>query len=883
MMRVPRQQHHHHQQEEMKGRSVSVGRLLCVYPVLRTTYPFAQYYEAGMGEVVRDPVFNVIPKNSTFFLIWRVENLELVALKREDYGKFHKGDSYLVVNASEYGKPGGMQDIPHPPRGKLDIHIHFWLGSETSTDEAGVAAIKSVELDDLLGGGPVQHREVEASESKRFLSYFKNGIRVLQGGVATGFRKVTDDFQPSIYHVKGKRTTVVKEMPKIEWKAMNDGDVYVLDTKSIIYVWVGRNSNNIEKLQGAKFASTLKLEHGGGTVVVVEDGQEAALQDRERTAFENLLPLNNKQVTPAADAPKDETVARRICQELKLFRCTDESGTLKVVEIKNGPLFQADLDPNDSFIIDNGSDGIWVWVGKNATKKEREEALRNAQGFITKKGYAPHTQVSRIVQHGEPPEFKTLFKDWRDKDQSKGFGRQVSTTKIATTVQTKFDATTLHSRPQLAASTQMVDDGKGQKEVWRVKNFNLVPVPEKQFGEFFAGDCYIVLYAYIEGSKEHYILYYWIGSHASQDEAGTAAAKAVELDDRLEGRAVQVRVVQGKEPPHFMAVFGGKMVIFEGGYASSFDGAGTRDQGRKSSYMLQVRGTTNHNTKAVEVDMRAGCLNSNDCFVVATPQLTYVWCGKGSTGDEREMAKSLAASKGETLMVSEGYEKEDFWQVLGGKETYASSSRLKEEQLSHQPRLFQCSNASGVFKADEIINFSQVDLVDDDVMLLDTWDTIFLWAGHHSNKTEQKSADILAIEYLRTDPAGRKDIPIIKIKQGFEPPNFTGFFGIWDNDLWNENMTYDDICERLEEAAPGATVLVTSSFSSSSGRGKRTYPLAILKVKDVEKLPPEVDPKHKEDFLSEADFQTVFGIDRDTYDELPQWKRINLKKKAGLF
>lgn len=41
----------------------------------------------------------------------------------------------------------------------------------------------------------------------------------------------------------------------------------------------------------------------------------------------------------------------------------------------------------DSFIIDNGSDGIWVWVGKKATKKEREEALRNAQGFITKKGY----------------------------------------------------------------------------------------------------------------------------------------------------------------------------------------------------------------------------------------------------------------------------------------------------------------------------------------------------------------------------------------------------------------------------------------------------------------------------------------------------------------
>ena len=60
------------------------------------------------------------------------------------------------------------------------------------------------------------------------------------------------------------------------------------------------------------------------------------------------------------------------------------------------------------------------------------------------------------------------------------------------------------------------------------------------------------------------------------------------------------------------------------------------------------------------------------------------------------------------------------------------------------------------------------------------------------------------------------------------------------------NMTYEDICERLEEAAPGATVLVTSSFSSGSTKGKRTYPLAILKVKESDKLPPEVDPKNKE-------------------------------------
>ena len=35
----------------------------------------------------------------------------------------------------------------------------------------------------------------------------------------------------------------------------------------------------------------------------------------------------------------------------------------------------------------------------------------------------------------------------------------------ARTVQTKFDAATLHSNPQIAMATGMVDDGSGAKKV----------------------------------------------------------------------------------------------------------------------------------------------------------------------------------------------------------------------------------------------------------------------------------------------------------------------------------------------------------------------------------------------------------------------------------
>ena len=75
--------------------------------------------------------------------------------------------------------------------------------------------------------------------------------------------------------------------------------------------------------------------------------------------------------------------------------------------------------------------------------------------------------------------------------------------------------------------------------------------------------------------------------------------------------------------------------------------------------------------------------------------------------------------------------------------------------------------------------------------------------------------------------------------------------------------------------------VVSNGFSvegySSSG-GVLSY--AVLTGEEV---PEHVDPAKKEEYLSEAEFVEVLGLQREEFSSLPAWKQVNLKKSAGLF
>lgn len=147
----------------------------------------------------------------------------------------------------------------------LSWDVHFWLGHETSQDEAGAAAICTVQLDDQLGGGPIQHREVQDHESQLFLNYFKHGVRYVPGGIASGFNQVEVNAagEKRLFQVKGKKNIRVQQV-NLSISSMNRGDCFILDAGNDIYVYIGKKSKRVERIKAISAATQIRdQDHNG--------------------------------------------------------------------------------------------------------------------------------------------------------------------------------------------------------------------------------------------------------------------------------------------------------------------------------------------------------------------------------------------------------------------------------------------------------------------------------------------------------------------------------------------------------------------------------------------------------------------------------------------
>ncbi|KAM5280060.1 villin-like protein [Ctenodactylus gundi] len=797
--------------------------------------------------------------------IWIIENLKMLPVPEAAYGVFFEEHCYIILHVSQ--SPKSAQEGPRD--------LHYWIGMKACEEAQGTAGAFVQRLQEALGDQVVQHQEAQGHESDCFHSYFHPGVIYRKGGPASDLRHIETNMYniQRLLHIRGRKHVSATEV-ELSWNSFNKGDIFLLDLGKVMILWNGPETSLSEKSRGLALACSLRdRERGGRAQIGVVDDEVKAT---------NLMQIMEAVLGCRGGSLHTATPEKRITQlqkaSVRLYHIYERGKDLVIQELATCPLTQDLLQEEECYILDQGGFKIYVWLGNVSSPQEKKAAFSRAAGFIKAKGYPICTNVEVVHDGAESVAFKQLFRTWSKELSWKKRGGKDKP------IQIKLDVSKLHSQPELAARLRMVDDGSGKVEVWCIQDLGRQPVNPKDHGRLCSGNCYLVLYTYLKLGRVQYILYLWQGNQATKDEIKALNSNAEELDLMYQRALVQEHVTMGSEPPHFLTIFQGHLVVFQGS-----PGVNEKGHPAPATRLFHVQGTESHNTRTLEVPARSSSLSSSDIFLLVTADACYLWFGKGCNGDQREMARSVFTvfSRNNKETVLEGQEPPSFWEALGGRAPYPSSKRLREDVSSFQPRLFECSSEMGSLVLTEVVFFSQEDLDKYDIMLLDTWQEIFIWLGEAAGEWK-KEVVVWGREYLKTHPAGRSPAtPIVLVKQGHEPPTFTGWFFTWDPYKW---MGPQDSSEKqLELGLSRSTGTVSTSTGTSSSDGSSctavsgSLPREQLMHQAAEDLPRGVDPARKEFYLSDSDFQDIFGKSKEEFYSMAKWKQQQEKKKLGFF
>ena len=111
--------------------------------------------------------------------------------------------------------------------------------------------------------------------------------------------------------MKGKRQPILRQLADISWSAMNHGDTFILDVRSHIFVWTGKDSNRMERLQASKVQPAFTdciaiMDHAtfcSNTLLII--------QNFSHSSIHVLAPFSIFLSLPLAVCAKDQRGERR--------------------------------------------------------------------------------------------------------------------------------------------------------------------------------------------------------------------------------------------------------------------------------------------------------------------------------------------------------------------------------------------------------------------------------------------------------------------------------------------------------------------------------------------------------------------------------------------
>ena len=611
--------------------------------------------------------------------VWRVVKGTPTLLSADEYGTFYTGDAYIVlaVDEVEYSKV---------------YSLFFWIGDSVPLDATLAASFAAQELGRALGARAI--RVSMGDEPKKFREIFWFGIDYVEGGSASGLRKVVKKKTISLYQIKGARKPKVRKLP-LQLDSLNGEDVFILDAEDVIYQWNGSGSSMREKGKALDMYTFIKSDERSGKVSQViinakkEPGQPLS---EDESQFLSVLTGGNYDGAalgmPDLGAPEedDKEFEARVVDSIRLHRVHEtKSGKLSLEVAGGGRLLKRSiLDPDAAYILDSAT-GIYAWVGRGSSDTQRTAAMRVAKVYHTQQERPPWQPVERVVEGAEPYLFQECFKGWhRAKARAK---REAAKDALA---ERKARAKAARAKAQTIVTPirsllnetmeddkeSITDDPGGGKLTVMVLESDLIQfvLPHSLYGHLYTQDVFLVIYYYqTEETEENpaetkCVIYFWEGSAADKKiwlwfQHSPLRARLAEAM-----KPVLIRIRESKETPHFRSLFNGVTIVHYGhlssfvplpvarllpsdapAFTDRFGSMGADDTFNgdqllpPSSHLWHVKGFGPDAIFVHETLVDISTLDCNDAFVGLAPHKgAFVWIGRHASEDEVAVAKFTA-------------------------------------------------------------------------------------------------------------------------------------------------------------------------------------------------------------------------------------------------